>query len=169
MDTKIVPAYLLRLYVWGLLQNNLGWTQVGGRIPVIPLGEEPQISDTGKNYVVYGWAEQSALPTLKQIKRGTFSLRIVANTISELSEIINTITLAFQDCDEAVENVNRWSSDFANDQFVGIRFTYLEASYVDGGNPEITEGGTVEGLVSIEYNYITQQKVKLYASNGTWA
>jgi hypothetical protein len=160
ISNKVLPAHILRLYTWELMRANLDWTEIDNLIPVVPLEMEPKLVDSGKSYLVYGWAEQSSGRT-PEICRGTFSLRIIARSFGELGWIMNTIIRAFDHID-ITDSLNDWSSDFSQQSLVGIRFTNLEVTYAEGGNAPTSEGGPTEGLVNIAYNYISHQPVKTY-------
>jgi hypothetical protein len=94
-------------------------------------------------------------------------LRIVGRDFNELSWITNTINVAFEDCDKAASNVNLWSTDFAPADFKGIRFTAIDLAYVDGGSPGEAEGAKSEGIITLNYDYVTQQTVKRFRPAGT--
>lgn len=161
ISTKILPAHILRLYIWELLKNNTNMTTVDGLVPVIPIEDEPKLQDSGKSYLIYGYAEQT--PTrLPEMRRGTFSLRIIARDFGDLGWITNVIIRAFENSQFAAENINLWSSQFTDGELVGIRFTSAEVSYVEGGSAPDTESGPSEGLVNIAFQYITQQDVKTF-------
>lgn len=170
ISNKIMPAHILRLYIWDLFTNNTGLQKVNGLVPIVPIEDEPQLADAGQTYFVYGFAESQSGP-FHEIRRGIFSLRYSTQDFSTVGEITTTISRAFENPDDASKNVNAWSSyygdDAASDPFIGIRFTSLEVTYTEGGEPPDTEGGPIEGIINIGYNYISQQAVKKFRPAGT--
>lgn len=166
VTNKILPAHILRLYAWELLDNNTEMVKVNNLVPIIPLGEEPQLADSKLAYLVYGYVENPSTVS-KEIKRGTLSFRIIARSFAELGEITNVLVRAFENGDRSANNVNQWSSTYASAALVGIRFTDLDVTYIEGGNAAVTEGGPTEGLVNVSYSYVTQQTVKTFRPAGT--
>jgi hypothetical protein len=160
---KIIPAHILRLYIWELLIQEINMQKVAGKdpltgatfslVPIIPVEDEPKIADSDKPYAIYGYAENESR-NLEQIKEGVFSLRVIAPTFSELTHIINTVALAFESSDISTEAVNRYSSKYTGEALLGLRFTYTKATYVEGGEAAETEGGPMDGVVNITYRYI---------------
>lgn len=167
VNNKIIAPYIIRLYMWELLQANGNLEKIRDFIPIVPLNDEPDLSDSGKNYLIYGYSENYR-GSLPEIRTGIFAVRVTANTYAELSGITNTISRAFETRDVAAANVNLWSSKYSSGQFVGIRFTDLDITYIENGDAALAEGGKSETTINISYNYITQQVVKTF--NGTtWA
>jgi hypothetical protein len=171
VTNKILPAHILRLYAWDLLDHNTDLTTITNStgeqlIPIVPLGEEPELADSKQAYLVYGYVENPATVT-KEIKRGTISFRIVARTFGQLGEITNVLARAFENQDRSAANVNLWSGAYPNGALHGIKFTTLDVTYVEGGDAATSEGGPVEGLVNVGYNYISHQTVKTFRPAGT--
>lgn len=177
MNNKILPAHILRLYIWDLLKanNTAGLVPVNGHLPIIPIEDEPLLSDAAKTYMIYGYAENNPESGLREIRRGIFSLRVVAhgqNAFAQLGEITTTISRALDRGDASAENVNIWSSNFvvgSDKPFVGIRFTSVDVIYTEGGDAPETEGGPVPGIINIAYRYVTHQNVILPATGGLWS
>lgn len=168
VDIKIIPPHILRLYAWEVLELNDALSMIDDYIPVIPIEDEPKLADSGKSYIIYGWAEHPD-PNY-EIRRGTFSMRVIGRTFGELGHIINILTRAFEAGDQSAEHVNLWSSSFNDNQLVGIRFTNLDIGYVEGGSAPEQEGGPSEGLVNVSYRYITHQTIQLPEDSlgGLW-
>lgn len=167
IDNKILPAHILRLFVWELLKLNAGLEPVNGLIPLVPIEDEPTLAESGEPYLIYGYAEMEA--ERRDInRRGVLSFRIVAPTSAQLGQISNVISSAFESRDVATEAVNRWSS--TNDQLVGIRFTSLKTTYVERGEAAESEGGPVDTVVNIGYEYITDVEIAFptASGNGLW-
>lgn len=179
LSSKIQPAHILRLYVWNLLVQNMGMEKVavpnsdGGTdllIPVIPVSDEPKLSDSGKSYIIYGFAESESRP-LTEHHTGTFTMRILARNFAEFSQISNIVSKAFESDTDSAMSVNAWSSDFEQNEvkpFIGIRFTALNTTYIEGADPTPREGDRIEGLVNVRYRYIMNLPLKTYQTTGQW-
>lgn len=163
--SKIPAAFVLRNYVWKLLDTNTNLelinTQVNSKpvvlIPVAPLSDEPLLANSKKTYVIFGWIENE--PNDGYHRVGTISFRIIGQTLAELLEIANVLYDTFEFEDWAAYDINRWSSAqpaFARDGNGGIRFTSVCSSYMEIGDPESIEGGPVEGVVNLRYMYIRE-------------
>jgi hypothetical protein len=169
ISDKIIPAHILRLFIWEVLKLNTSMNApVNGLIPILPIEDEPKVADSGKAYIIYGYSENES-GNLDQIRRGVFSARIMAPTFGELVEISNVLGTTFESRDIATEAVNQWSSAYANGALTGIRFTKLITSYIEGGEASDTEGGPVDGVVNISYEYVTNLKTQLPAYTGLWS
>lgn len=152
MDPKYIAPFLLNNYIWKVLKLNTDMDEgdYGGLTPIVPLSEEPELTEFDKPYIVYGFAENptSDLPAKK---RGNMSFIIYCTNFRELSTITNVIATTFDRADESARDVNRYTSTIP--QFVGLRFGYIEVSFVEGGSPEETEGGRQSAAVNIRYEY----------------
>lgn len=168
MDNKITPSHILRLYTWQLLSNNTDIESVDGMIPIVPISDEPKLVNSGKLYIVYGYAEMPE-GNLNEVRDGTFSMRITSPTFAQLGEVTTTISRAFENQDMSAANVNLWSSDYQDGILIGIRFTDLQVSYIEQAEPRETEGGPISAVMNIHYCYVTHQTVKTYQPNGLWA
>jgi len=178
ISNRIIPAHILRLYIWDLFKNNTGLQEVNGLVPIVPIEDEPKLEQSGQTYFVYGFAESQSGP-FQEIKRGIFSLRYSTQNFSTVGEITTTISRAFENSDHASKQVNLWSSNYGGDSvtdplrgsadnpFIGIRFTSLEVTYTEGGEPPDSEGAPIEGIINIGYNYISLQTVKQFRPAGT--
>lgn len=167
MDIKYIPAHIIRLYVWELLQDNAGLTEVNGLIPILPFEEEPKVVNSGKTYLVYGYADNES-NRIEQIRRGAVSFRVVTTSSNELAKILNIMSTAFESRDVITESVNLWSSAFPGGAFLGVRFTELYTSYVEGGEPADTEAGPVDGVINISYLYVRENNLSIPGSGGLW-
>jgi hypothetical protein len=166
---QIIPAYIIRLYLWQILLEAEALTLINGKIPVIPLEDEPELSDAGKSYIIYGYAENEAT-IVDEIRRGTFAARVIARNTNELDRIISIISRAFESPNIATEGLNRFSTAYANDALIGIRFTYAKTGHTEGFNASPAESGPVEGMLTITYRYINHlpTPVPEGISGGLW-
>lgn len=179
ITNKILPAHILRLYVWAVLDQETSMetipvTMSNGAtaqlIPVLPIEDEPKVANSGKAYAIYGYAENDSR-NLEQVREGVFSLRIIAPTFSQLGDISNAVARAFESSDVATEAVNNFSTDYTNSALVGIRFTHTKVTYVEGGEAGETEGGPMDGVVNIAYRYVNSLPIPVpnTARGGLWS
>jgi hypothetical protein len=175
MRANILPAEILRLYTWNLLSNNTALSTITvptdtgtvDLIPIVPINDEPKLRDSGKTYLIYGFIEQE--PRMSLHHRGSISYRIVAPKFANLTEIISVLVSGFEIEDQAAANINLWtSSSINNGLFIGVRFTSCCVTYVEAADAQDAEGGPIEGLVNIRFDYVADKPVKTFAPNGTW-
>ena len=166
MDPVVSPVFILRQYVWELLKANTDMTEEDyeGMNPIAPLGEEPELTEFDKPYLVYGYALDGR-GDLYARKSGSMSFVVYSTTFREITRILNILTTAFERFDEAARDVNEWSS--SKPGFNGLTFGYIQLGAVEGGSPEgpgdraeETEGGRMSGLVNIRFEYHVDYDVK---------
>lgn len=164
MQSKIIAPYVIRAYVWQLLKANVGLSDSmydvdgngRGLVPIVPLGEEPELQAFDKPYLVYGFAESpSRTPNLMI---GNIMFVVYSSKFSEMSEVTNVISKSFED-EFSVRNVNDYSSTIPD--FLGLRFTDISVASVEGGTPEDEEGGRVSALVNLRYEYTSTYSTPL--------
>lgn len=163
MRLNVLPPHLLRLYVWALLDANDVLELVPGQngkmlIPVAPVSDEPDLRNAGKAYIIYGFAENE-YTRLPVVHTGTLSMRVIAPTFAELSAVIATLQMAFEIEDEAAGRVNEWTTDQTALQ--GCAFTSICVTYIEAADANEQEGGPLEGLVNLRYNYIIEKSITL--------
>lgn len=162
---------MLAGYVWELWKANAGVGTIPGKngqplARIAPVSDEPDLSDSGQTYILYGFAEveSGALPVHHT---GNFSMRLIAQDFAELSGLVRIIAGAFEIEDEAAQNVNSWTSE--REAFHGLRFTSVCVTYIEAADAATTEGGNIEGAINLRYRYVIDAPVKVYDSlNNTW-
>lgn len=168
MEVNFIAPYLIRLYVWELLKRNLGMTDDDydangdgqGLVPIVPLGEEPEVKEFGKPYLVYGYSENMEDVTCV---KGNMAFIVYSDDFYKISEIVNLIAKTFEK-EHAAKDVNEYTSTIP--QFVGIRFGNIQMTTVEGGSPEDEEGGNMSGVVTIAYEYYSDPIIQ--TSFATW-
>jgi hypothetical protein len=148
----LVPAHILRLYVWQILQEADALDEINGKVPLIPLEDEPELSDAGMNYIIYGYSENE-IANRENIRQGVCAFRVIAQNSNDLSRITAIISRAFENQDIATEAVNIFSTGYGS-ALHGLRFTAVKTLYVESATPSDTEGGPVDGAVTLAYRYI---------------
>lgn len=151
-DLTLVPAYLLRQYAWQLLKRNTDMEEshYGGLLPIVPVSEEPELTEFNKPYLVYGYALNSSNDVSAR-KNGSMTFAVYDDDFRTLTRVLNILTTAFERHDESATDVNAFTSTIP--QFVGIRFGTISVGFVEGGTPEETEGGRQSGLINIRFEY----------------
>lgn len=170
ITNKIIAPHIIRLYCWEILQQETGMSKINSLVPILPVEDEPKVSESGMTYAIYGYAENESAGDNNQIRYGTFSLRVIGKTYAELTQLINVISLAFESTDIATEALNRFSSRYPGAALEGIRFTFAKTSYIEGGEAAETEGGPVDGIVNVSYRYINRIQTPVLESikGGLW-
>lgn len=153
------PAYVIRSYVWELLKQNMGMSEshYGGLVPIVPVAEEPEISEFSKPHIVYGYALENS-GDRAFAGRGSITFAVYDTDFENLTEILNVIGAAFER-DESANEVNAYSTAKG---FTGIRFGFIRVNFVEGGTPEETEGGRQSALISLGFEYYVDYAIKTY-------
>src|SRR6478735_4801115 len=166
ISNKVSPVNLLVLYSWEALKNNTSMQLINGLIPIAALTDEPRLSDSDQPYLVYGYSEQNQGEYVG-ICTGYLSFRISARTMAQMTEIITALAESFQWGADSAVPVNAWTSK--NPDLIGIRFTAINTTYIEGGEPSEQEGGPLYGLISIRYDYVSHRQQKQFdEATGTW-
>jgi len=160
-----MPAHVLRLYTWEVLKLNGLIDLIDGLNPIIAYADEPKVSDAGKPYVIYGFAEDYSEGFI-QYQRGVMSFNIHGGTFNEVVEIGKAIAEMYDGQDASAEQVNLFSAQ--NDLLHDIRFGSVTCTYFDGGVPGDQAGGAVTSIVNIEYRYFKENKLQLLGNGGLW-
>lgn len=163
-EARILPAHVLAGYVWDLWKANQGVGTITGKdgrqlARIAPVGDEPDLRDSGETYILYGFAENEngRLPVLHT---GMFAMRIIAKNFAEMTSLIRILQGTFELEDEAAQNVNWWTTGKSG--YDGIMFTSVCVANVEASDAETNEGGRQEGMVSLRYRYLVETPVKIY-------
>ena len=151
VQNNVTPANLLVMYAWELLKANTDMVTINGLAPIGAVDDEPRLSEADAAYLIYGYSEQFS-EGLRLKRRGILSLRVSARTVAEMNGILTVIGRTFENGDISAANVNLWSSTIP--ELIGIRFTTLDTTYIDGGSSSGDDGGPVYGLVNVRYEYV---------------
>lgn len=172
MRPEVVPSSVLIDYIWGLLKFNVGMTEdhYDGLVPIVPVAEEPELTEYNRPYLVYGYVENPSRDLYKY-RAGQMTFVIYSVNYREINKIMQTMQVAFERWDEAALDVNRYSS--TRPEYHGIRFGSISIGHVEGGTPEAndqdaptSEGGRQSGLVNIRYEYFSE--VEVATSHTEW-
>lgn len=154
LDPTLAPVYLIRAYTWELLKKNDPdvWKEsnYGGNVPIVPLSEEPELSQYPGPHIVYGYANDGS-GDLYARRRGSVTFAIYDQNFRRLTKTMNILQTAFEREDEAARDVNAYTS--TKPQFLGLNFGYIRTVFVEGGTPEDNEGGNQSALITISFEY----------------
>lgn len=159
ISSEVIPAYVLRAYIWGVLKANDPGTwdvsNYGGLTPIVPVAEEPELSQYDGPHIVYGYAN-SGTGSLPARRGGSMTLAVYDSNFRRLSKTLSILEHALGRRDETARDVNRFSTN--RSPFIGLRFGYIAVGFVEGGTPEDTEGGNQSGLININFEYYTDHE-----------
>jgi len=160
MDIHITPSALVRAYIWQLLQTNLGWksSDYDGLVPVVPVSEEPELTEYNKPYIVYGYAEAPTYDNQHYCNRGSMTFLVYSTTIGEINAVMNVLSTALGREDDTARDINNFTS--RTEQFKGMRFGTVSLGFGEGPSPEESEGGRQSALLNIRFEYFVDYPVK---------
>jgi hypothetical protein len=169
METEYIAPYILRGFVWEVLKKNLGMSDAdynvdgtgAGYIPIVPLGEAPELENFDKPYMVYGFAESQAT---HQRTAGSLMICVYSTKFREMADVANVIMKMFED-DYAVNEVNKYSSTIP--AYIGLRFSSIQPSTLQGGTPEETQGGRMQSIINIRYEYFSEYDIDIKLAEST--
>ena len=159
MNPEIDPAMLIRAYVWAVLKANdpATWdeTLYGGLEPIVPLIEEPELTEYSGPNIIYVHNHQPAeIPCYY----GTMTMMISDTSFRRLSKTMNILLTALDRSDDTARDVNRFTTN-SGSPFIGLRFGYIKMSFSEGPAAAEDEGGRNLAVISIEYEYYVNYDV----------
>ena len=168
VDSTLAPVYLLRSYAWKLLKNNYTdvWDEAnyGGKTPMVPLAELPELSEYSGPHIVYGYALDGT-GSLPARKSGSMTFAIYDTNFRRLTKTLNILQTAFERQDEAARHVNAYTSNVP--EFLGVTFAYINIGFIEGGTPAESEGGRQSALLNIRFEYHADYDVEPNPNNWT--
>lgn len=154
MKVEVSPAFLLRAYAWAVLTANdpTTWNtdNYGGLTPIVPLAEEPELTQYDGPHIVYGYS-LNPIRDLHARRGGSMAFVVYDQNFRRLTQTLTTLAEAFGRYDESARDINRFTAK--NPAFIGMTFGYVSLAMFDGGSPEQTEGGRQSGIVNIRFEY----------------
>lgn len=161
-NPTIAPAFVLRQYVWAVLGANDPNTwkddNYGGKIPIVPLGEEADLDGYSGPTIVYEYTDLSSNGTMWYRGRGSMTFGVRDNNFRRLSRTITVMKEALSRFDESARDINEFL-DRRGAPWNEIGFGTVSIGYVDGGAPATSEGGDSIGLVAIDFDYFVEYNV----------
>lgn len=168
-DPTLGPDLLLRQYAWALLKANdpAVWDEsnYGGVVPIVPLSDEPELSDFDGPHIVYGYTGDTTGDHWME-SSGTMTFAVYDDNFRRLGKTLNILHAAFERADDSAKDVNHYldtvSLDGSTHPFRNtIRFGCIEIGFVEGGIPETTEGGRQSGLLNIRFDFFVDYDVNV--------
>lgn len=154
MNIEVTPAYLLRSYIWEVLQANdpgiWNTNNYGGLTPIVPLAEEAELSQYDGPHIVYGYA-LAPVRDIHARRSGSMTFAIYDQNFRRLTKTVAIIAEALGRLDESARDVNNFTT--RNPSYLGMTFAYVDLGFVEGGTPEQTEGGRQSALVNVRFEY----------------
>lgn len=166
MNPEVNPVYLIVHYAAKVLNTNDPdtWSpsNYGDKVPIVPLSEEPDLSQYTGPHIVYGYA-LDATGDLHARKGGSVTLAVYDQNFRRLTKTMNILQKAFERQDESAKDINKFTSSRVGTEtqspFLGIRFGTVSLGFVEGGIPEDTEGGRQSALINIRFEYYVDYNV----------
>ena len=161
VSLKTQAANVLNLYLWAVLQKNtdMDVTDYGGKIPIIPGGQDPDMLQYNKPFIVYGWSEDPGSYSGAN-RSGTLVYAIYSQSTGEINQIMNIIIAALSEQDTA-RRINKWSSAYSGGGLMGIRFTDARIAFGEGASPADQEGGREVATLTMRYDFVSTYPVDL--------
>lgn len=157
---EVNPAFLIRSYVWQLLKRNDHDTwdesKYGGLIPIVPLAEEPDLGEYSGPRIVYGYSGDNSTAQYAR-KYGSMAFAVYDDNFRRLTKTLTILDAALGRFDDAAKDVNKYTS--TKPAFLGVRFGYIRASMLEGGQPETQEGGRQSAVYIVSYEYYADYDV----------
>lgn len=159
---EVSPTLALRQYVWALLRANdpTTWTEAnyGGTIPIVPLNEEPELSEFTGPRIVYEYTHPDSGPAYYR-QRGNMTLAIRDDNFRRMGKTMNILETAFNRYDESARDVNDYIQRRKASLDLGISFGSINVGFSQSGTPETQEGGRMVGIVDIEFDFFAEYNV----------
>jgi len=167
------PIYAINDYVWNVLRQELGWTKINNKVPVLPSREQPEFEGQTKPYLIYKGSRETGRGELSPVRLGVVQYMIYASDIaatqstpsksstSQISAAIDLIDNALNRLDESGMDINRNAYNPQNPRhaaFNGTHVTWTRIIDTDTPDPSENEGGKAVGYISIRYQYSVAEK-----------
>lgn len=151
-DTQVNAVHIINRYVFDILRDNVGIARAdyGGKTPIIPSQQVPEINQYNKPFLVYGFSE-AATGEIYFVRDGTVAYAVYAVEDRDIVKILNVLTEVFSRQDDAARDLNNYKG--ANSAFKDTIFMYLNVAMVEGPSPADMEGGRQSGIITINYCY----------------
>jgi len=161
-DKVVQPVFALIDYTWAVLKANDPevWqeTKYGGLIPIVPLNEEPELTEFDGPRIIYDYSTMDP-GTLYARSRGTVSFAVRDFNYRRLTRTLNILTEAFGRLDESARDVNDWLDRNKVRVNFDVSFGSISVPFVESGTPESEEGGMMVGVIGLEFDYFTEYQI----------
>lgn len=161
-NPTIIPPFVIRQYVYDVLKanDNGEWdeTNYGGKVPIVPLGEESDLEQYSGPTIVYEWTDGRADGTLWARRTATMTFGVRDTNFRRLSRTLTILREALGRYDESARDVNEYLAK-RGAPWNEIGFGYISVGFVDVARAATTEGGESLGVVSIDFDYFAEYTV----------
>lgn len=163
---ELAPVFVLIDYAYAVLNANDSetWdkTKYDGLIPIVPLNEEPELSEFPGPRIVYEYAMQSRLGSPYR-GRGTVTFAVRDHNYRRMTKALNILDESFNREDESARDLN-WFTDQLRTRPVNpipfnVSFGSMRVAFVESGAPETEEGGMMVGVISVSFEYFTEYAI----------
>src|SRR5688500_7704169 len=100
-------GYAVNKYVWALLQKNLDWSEIDGKVPMIPAQQQPEFMNFKKPFIVYGFTNEFNDAELEPLDSTVIHYLVYAQSEETVDRSIKLIKDAFK-ATNSQENINGW-------------------------------------------------------------
>jgi len=163
-DVVVSPAYVLRDYAWAVLKASdpTVWnaSKYGGQVPIIPLNDDPDLSEYPGPRIIYEFSETDRGVTMYR-GRGNMTFAVRDNDFRRMGKTINTLAEAFGRLDESAADVNDYIDRVRAGRGVAfdVSFGMIRLELSQSGTPEEEEGGQMVAIVNISYDFFVEYNV----------
>jgi hypothetical protein len=160
-NPTIVPPFVLRQYIFAVLKaNDSVWNEsnYGGKMPIVPLGEEADLEQYSGPTIVYEWTDLRVSGTLYARGRATMTLGLRDTNFRRLTRSLNVLREALGRFDESARDVNGYLAQ-RGEPWNDFGFGSISIGFVDGGSPATTENGEVAAVISFDFDYFVDYDV----------
>lgn len=155
---SVEAAHIINLYMWDKMTTELPehWKPIRGMSAIIPAQEQPEMTESGQNYMTYVYMDQGSRD-LYALQYQNIDWTIFSPSATAASSTIALSRDLFGRYDESAREVNRWvsQSKFADNEFVRrYIFKQIQVTGSTSSQPATDEGGTMDAMLSISYSFI---------------
>jgi hypothetical protein len=162
----VAPVYVLIDYAFAVLNANdpNTWNRANydGLLPIVPLNEEPELTEFDGPRVIYEYSLNDTGTTPFR-GRGSVTFAVRDNNYRRLTRAMNIMGESFGRLDETAADINDWA-DRLKDRPVDpvdfdISFGYVRQAFAESGTPAEEEEGPMVGIVSIAFDYFVEYDI----------
>lgn len=162
----VAPVYVLIDYAYAVLNANDPevWdkTKYEGLIPIVPLNEEPELSEFSGPRIIYEFSNQET-GSMHFRGRGSMTFAIRDHNYRRLTRAMNILQESLGRFDESARDVNEFTDALRNRVInpvdFDISFGHIRVSFAESGTPEEEEGGMMVGVVNVSYSYFVEYDI----------
>lgn len=156
----VEAAHVINMYMWDKLREHLPdyWKPIRGMSAIIPAQQQPEMTESGQNYMTYIYMDQSSRD-LYVLQYQNVDWIIYSPDPSVISATIALARDLFGKYDDSAREINEWMQTakfpaVAEDFFKRYIFKQVTVSGTTSSQPATDEGGTMDGLISVTYSFV---------------